>query len=167
MPARSALDCRALTRGAVGDVMDGRSKEARFLRQAEAALLDQLGGDPPFTQRQLVRRAARLMLAAEKLDGHITGGDSFTPNDAASLGGLSGALLDVLRDLGLPSRSSATNSKGHVFVYHRSANTRLFEFDQNGNYVREIGEGSYGFEFAHSVRVDSEDGASGFETRCP
>ena len=51
----------------------------------------------------------------------------------------------------------ATNSKGHVFVYTRSANTRLFEFDQNGNYVREIGEGNYGFEFAHSVRVDSED----------
>ena len=39
----------------------------------------------------------------------------------------------------------------------RSANTRLFEFDQNGNYVREIGEGNYGFEFAHSVRVDPQD----------
>src|ERR1700730_1261152 len=51
----------------------------------------------------------------------------------------------------------ATNSKGHVFVYHRSANTRLFEFDQNGNYLKEIGKGYYGFEFAHSVRVDSED----------
>ena len=51
----------------------------------------------------------------------------------------------------------ATNSKGHFFVYTRSANTRLFEFDQNGNYVREIGEGNYGFEFAHSVRVDPED----------
>jgi hypothetical protein len=51
----------------------------------------------------------------------------------------------------------ATNSKGHVFVYTRSANTRLFEFDQNGNYVREIGEGNYGFEFAHSVRVDAQD----------
>jgi hypothetical protein len=51
----------------------------------------------------------------------------------------------------------ATNSKGHVFVYTRSANTRLFEFDQNGTYIREIGEGSYGFEFAHSVRVDAED----------
>ena len=51
----------------------------------------------------------------------------------------------------------ATNSKGHVFVYTRSANTRLFEFDQNGNYVREIGDGNYGFEFAHSVRVDPED----------
>ncbi len=51
----------------------------------------------------------------------------------------------------------ATNSKGHVFVYTRSANTRLFEFDQNGTYVREIGEGNYGFEFAHSVRVDPQD----------
>src|SRR5438874_3605490 len=51
----------------------------------------------------------------------------------------------------------ATNSKGHVFVYTRSANTRLFEFDQNGKYLREIGEGLYGFEFAHSVRVDPED----------
>ena len=51
----------------------------------------------------------------------------------------------------------ATNSKGHIFVYHRSANTRLFEFDQNGNFVKEIGKGYYGFEFAHSVRVDKED----------
>ena len=51
----------------------------------------------------------------------------------------------------------ATNSKGHIFVYHRSANTRLWEFDQNGNFVREIGKGYYGFEFAHSVRVDAQD----------
>ena len=51
----------------------------------------------------------------------------------------------------------ATNSKGHIFVYHRSANTRLFEFDKNGNFVKEIGSGYYGFEFAHSVRVDKDD----------
>jgi hypothetical protein len=51
----------------------------------------------------------------------------------------------------------ASNSKGHVFVYHRSATTRLFEFDQAGNFVKEIGSGYYGFEFAHSVRVDKDD----------
>lgn len=51
----------------------------------------------------------------------------------------------------------ATNSKGHVFVYTRSGDTRLFEFDQNGNYVREIGQGVYGLEFAHAVRVDKDD----------
>jgi len=55
------------------------------------------------------------------------------------------------------SMGVATNSKGHIFVYTRSANTRLFEFDQNGTFVREIGEGNYGFEFAHSVRVDPQD----------
>src|SRR5205823_5435256 len=51
----------------------------------------------------------------------------------------------------------ATNSKGHIFVYFRSNNTRLWEFDKNGNFVKEIGKGYYGFEFAHSVRVDAQD----------
>jgi 6-bladed beta-propeller protein len=51
----------------------------------------------------------------------------------------------------------ATNSKGHVFVYTRSGDTRLFEFDQNGAFVREIGQGLYGFVFAHAVRVDPQD----------
>jgi hypothetical protein len=51
----------------------------------------------------------------------------------------------------------ATNSKGHVFVYTRSGDTRLFEFDQNGAFVREIGAGLYGFAFAHAVRVDPQD----------
>jgi len=51
----------------------------------------------------------------------------------------------------------ATNSQGHVFVYTRSGDTRLFEFDADGNYVREIGAGLYGFEMAHKVRVDRYD----------
>ncbi len=51
----------------------------------------------------------------------------------------------------------ATNSKGHVFVYMRSGETRLFEFDQNGAFVKEFGVGSYGFSFAHAVRVDKDD----------
>jgi hypothetical protein len=51
----------------------------------------------------------------------------------------------------------ATNSKGHVFVYHRSGDTRLFEFDQGGTFVKEWGIGVYGIEFAHQVRVDAQD----------
>ena len=51
----------------------------------------------------------------------------------------------------------ATNSKGHVFVFTRSGETRLFEFDQNGAFVKEFGAGSYGFSFAHAVRVDKDD----------
>src|SRR5690349_19498301 len=48
----------------------------------------------------------------------------------------------------------ATDSKGHVFVYTRSGETRLFEFDEKGAFVRELGQGLYGFVFAHAVRVD-------------
>ena len=51
----------------------------------------------------------------------------------------------------------ATNSKGHVFVYTRSQDTRLFEFDKTGAFIKEIGEGLYGFQFAHAVRVDAQD----------
>ena len=51
----------------------------------------------------------------------------------------------------------ATNSKGSVFIYHRSGDTRLFEFDANGAFVKEWGVGVYGIEFAHQVRVDPQD----------
>ena len=33
----------------------------------------------------------------------------------------------------------ATNSKGQIFVNSCAQQTRNFEFDQNGNYVKEIG----------------------------
>ena len=66
----------------------------------------------------------------------------------------------------------ATNSKGNIFVYTRTGGmlasvggsrtfthggARLFEFAPNGNYLREIGVGMYGFLFAHVVRVDAQD----------
>jgi hypothetical protein len=66
----------------------------------------------------------------------------------------------------------ATNSKGHIFVYTRTgaagatvgtsrtfykAGSKLFEFDQTGKYVREIGQGLYGLNFAQAARVDSQD----------
>ena len=34
----------------------------------------------------------------------------------------------------------ATNSKGHIFVNTCAQQTRNFEFDENGNFVREIGK---------------------------
>jgi len=66
----------------------------------------------------------------------------------------------------------ATNSKGNFFVYTRTGNpaatlgtrrtfarnaARLFEFDPTGKFVREIGQENYGFVFAHTVRVDTQD----------
>jgi hypothetical protein len=66
----------------------------------------------------------------------------------------------------------ATNSHGDVFVYTRTGHptvtigtarpfahggSRLFQFDRNGKFVREIGKDTYGFMVASQVRVDSSD----------
>ena len=66
----------------------------------------------------------------------------------------------------------ATNSKGEIFVYTRTGTpvittggarnvshggSRLFQFDRTGKFVREIGQGVYGFLQAQQVRVDRQD----------
>jgi hypothetical protein len=65
----------------------------------------------------------------------------------------------------------ATTSKGNILVYTRTGGvattgasrwfthggSRLFEFDSNGKYMREIGQGVYGFLFAQAVKVDPQD----------
>src|SRR6058998_1127541 len=66
----------------------------------------------------------------------------------------------------------ATNSRGNVFVYARTGHgvatlgdertfyhggSRLFQFDQSGKFVKEIGQGVYGINFAQQVRVDPQD----------
>lgn len=63
----------------------------------------------------------------------------------------------------------AVNSKGHIMVLdhpgHASAGgpiwanatTRLLEFDQHGNFIREVGKGVYGLAYAHQVRYDRYD----------
>jgi hypothetical protein len=66
----------------------------------------------------------------------------------------------------------ATDSKGNIFVYTRTGTTaaafggsrtftrggsRLFEFASNGKFLREMGQGLYGFVFAQGVRIDPQD----------
>ena len=66
----------------------------------------------------------------------------------------------------------ATNSRGDIYVYTRTGNPtitigtaravshgggRLFQFDRTGKYVREIGQGIYGFLQPQQVRVDPQD----------
>jgi NHL repeat len=66
----------------------------------------------------------------------------------------------------------ATNSKGEIFVYTRTGTprvttagsrnvahggARLFQFDRTGKFIREMGQGAYGFLMAQQVRVDPQD----------
>jgi len=92
--------CRALRRGVIGDKIDGRTREGKFLRKIEAELVAQVGGEPSFAQRLLIRRAARAMLLLELLDAKIAGG-SWTDHDARTQGGLNNAVRLALKELGL------------------------------------------------------------------
>jgi hypothetical protein len=66
----------------------------------------------------------------------------------------------------------ATNSRGDIFVFTRTGSpmatlgtartfahggARLLQFDRNGKFLREIGQGVYGFLQAQQVRVDAQD----------
>src|SRR5580692_9721016 len=73
--------CRALRRGVIGDSIDGRSREGKFLRTCEAELTAQVGGEPSFAQSLLIRRAARALLQLEILDKKMASG-SWTGHDA-------------------------------------------------------------------------------------
>ena len=48
----------------------------------------------------------------------------------------------------------ACNSEGHVFVFQRGT-PMLMEFDRNGKYLRELGNGL--FDHPHGLRIDAED----------
>jgi len=60
----------------------------------------------------------------------------------------------------------AVNSQKHIFVFSRGGTTgpaygaaaaQLFEFDEHGAFIREIGKGLYALSFAHTVRIDRHD----------
>jgi DNA-binding beta-propeller fold protein YncE len=66
----------------------------------------------------------------------------------------------------------ASNSRGEIFVYTRTGNPtitigtsravshgggRLFQYDRNGKFMREIGQGIYGFLQPQQVRIDPQD----------
>jgi hypothetical protein len=62
----------------------------------------------------------------------------------------------------------AVNSKGRIAVLNHpgsstsgplygNASTQLFEFDQNGKFLREVGRGVYGLGYGHGLRYDRYD----------
>jgi len=111
---------------------------------------------------------ALLIAASFLLSGTLSAQLSFPdiPYDAS-------APLTLPPDIHLGEAAGvATNSKGDVFVYTRTGTpsitiagarnvshggSRLFQFDRTGKFVREMGQGAYGFLQAQQARVDPQD----------
>jgi hypothetical protein len=124
-------------------------------------------------RHQYSRRALRALRFAVVISA-FAGGASIFAQSAPEIAFDSNADLLKLPDtihLGEVA-GVATNSKGHIFVYTRTgaahaalganrtfykSGSRLFQFDQSGKFVREIGVGVYGLNFAQAVHVDPQD----------
>ena len=86
---------RAVQRGAVSDVVDGRSREGKYLRRIEAELLAQMGASPTFSAKLLIRQISVMMLRLEEFDNNLDAGRM------TEFIGLQNAVRLALRDLGL------------------------------------------------------------------
>ena len=93
-------ESRVLRRGVLGDRVDSRSREGRFLSQIERSLVAQVGGAPSFTEKLLIRRLSRAMLRLELIDERSLSG-TLSDHDARSFSALSNQVRLLARELGL------------------------------------------------------------------
>jgi hypothetical protein len=98
---------RVIDRGAVGGLIDGRSREGRFLRAYERALTEHVGNSPSVVQRALISRAARLALHLELMDERsLAGNHLFTTHDHNHYVSWSNALARLLGRIGIQPASA-------------------------------------------------------------
>ena len=97
------------------------TRQGRFLRDTELQLLRQLGPEPSFAQRSLVRRIARAMLQIEILDEKLCKSDTWNDHDAKTYGGLSNSLRLMIRELGLRAAETPAPSLDAIAARHARA----------------------------------------------
>ena len=93
-------ESRVLNRGVLGDKVDGRSREGRFLINIEREVTKQVGA-PSFTQKMLIRRLARAMLRLELIDEKMAAGGEVSAHDGRTFSALSNQVRLLARELGV------------------------------------------------------------------
>ena len=80
---------------------DGRTREARLMRDTRAALTTHVGGNPSITQRMLIDRAVQLTIRIATMDRKFAETEVQTEHDSRTYLAWVGSLTRLLRDLGL------------------------------------------------------------------
>ena len=82
-------------------VIDGRTREGRFLRDVRADLLQHVGQKPSPTQLALVERAVMLSLHVAQMDAKATTGRTLTEHDSRTYLAWTNSLTRTLARLGM------------------------------------------------------------------
>jgi hypothetical protein len=95
--------------------LDGRTKEARLVRETRAALTAHVGGTPSATQRALIERAVQLTLRVCAMDRKFAETGEMTEHDSRSYLAWSASLSRAMRDLGVrPAAAKAPDLAGYI-----------------------------------------------------
>ena len=90
--------------------LDGRTREARLMRDTRRELVAHCGGSPSATQRQMIEQAVQLTLRLALMDAHFSDTGELTATDSKAYLGWSNALVRLLARLGLKSASERPRS---------------------------------------------------------
>ena len=111
---------RTLDRGAIGQSIDGRSREGRFLRAFERQMREHVGGLPSTAQRLLISRLARVALRLERFDEKLAAGQ-LTDHDGRVYGALHNSFRLLLRELGIKGAAARPPTLAEALAAGRGA----------------------------------------------
>jgi hypothetical protein len=113
---------RRLRRGAIGDSVDGRSAEGRFIRDLERQLIAHVGRAPTIAQKLLIDRIVKCTVQIDALDRKLSTGD-WTDHDCRTHGGLINRQRLLLRELGLKGVAAQPKSLADYLANKAAAGT--------------------------------------------
>ncbi|BAI00778.1 hypothetical protein [Acetobacter pasteurianus] len=100
--------------------LDGRSKEARLLKDVRSALVDHVGGAPSVTQLALIDRAAWLTLHMAMMDSHMLAGGAPAERDARQYLAWANTLTRTMRSLGLDKAPAVARGLDDLLAERRA-----------------------------------------------
>ena len=110
---------RVVQRGAIADLVDGRSREGRIMRHMEAELIKHIGGKPNFMQRLLIERIVKIRMQLDIFEEKLARGEAWTPDDGRTYGALHNAIRRTAREIGLTAVPTRTPPVSMPRTSHR------------------------------------------------
>jgi hypothetical protein len=99
--------------------LDGRTREARLMRETRAALTAHVGGAPSATQRALIERACQLTLRLAAMDQRFADTGGQTDHDSRVYLAWSNSLTRTLREIGLKGAAERAPTLAEVLAVKR------------------------------------------------
>jgi hypothetical protein len=103
-------------------MLDRRTREARLLEEARAALTRHIGGSPSEVERVLIERCARLQLFIAAMDAEAFEAGTLSERDSRMYLAWNNSLRLSLRELGVKqAKPEKTTSLASIVARHKTS----------------------------------------------